>query len=515
MQMKRLALIAALALASPSAAAPDPTPDPRGALIYFDAATNATLDPIEPQSNSSVSQATLLAIYDALIRLSDAGEPSPGLARSWSYNADLTAFTLILRPNVTFHDGTKLDAAAVVTNVRRSIALGSRAGASTQEIASKIVDVTTAGTDTVTIRLKEPNGQLPFLLAMQPGMMISPAALTPDAFGGTLNPIGAGPFKVRAFEAATRTVMDRYDQYWGGIAGRPASFTQQYVPDGRARLNAVRSGQASVALLDTRQIEEARAAGLTVQVNERNTIADLYINVSRETTGKLKVRHALMHAIDRVALAEALGGGVAQPTVQLFSKISRMYNPALEQRFPYDPAKARKLLAEAGFPNGVDINWLMSNTSETRTMAEAMQAMTAESGFRLKFDVVDISQYVLFRRPPTRGDIYLGRWGGRADPLQVFQEVASSEGSVNAGGAATPEIDSLIAKARAMRLDDPAREAILHQLATLTTEQVSHVALITRPNIYAFRKGCVLNLTSYISTGSDRFNDVQVTPACK
>jgi peptide/nickel transport system substrate-binding protein len=509
------ALLLALMCAASIARAAVPEADPAAILTYFDAATNATLDPVEPQSNSSVSQAALMAIYDALVKLSDAGEPLPGLAKSWSYNEDLTEFTLTLRPGVTFHDGTRLDAAAVVRNLKRSIDLGTRAGAATQEITSRIAGLTANGDDTVVIKLKEPNGQLPFLLAMQPGMMISPASLTDGAVGGTVKPVGAGPYRVRQFEAAARTIMDRYDAYWDGIGGRPAALIQQYVPDGRARLNAVRSGQATLVLLDTRQIDEAKSAGLTVQVNERNTIADLYINVSRETTGKLKVRQALMHAIDREALAEALGGGVARPTAQLFSAGSRMYDPALDKLFPYDPATARRLLTEAGFPNGVDINWLMSNTSETRLVAEAMQAMVAESGFRMKFDVVDISQYVLFRRPPTRGDIYLGRWGGRADPLQVFQEVASSDGSVNAGGAASPEIDALIGKARAMRLDDPAREAILHRLARMTTELVSHVALMTRPNIYAFRKGCVLNITSYLPTGSDRFNDVQVAKACK
>ena len=514
--MKNLALVLlGLLAAVPAARSAEPEPDPGATLTYFDAATNATLDPVEPQSNSSVSQAALLAIYDPLVKLSDSGEALPGLAASWSFNGDLTAFTMVLRPEVIFQDGTKVDAAAVVRNLRRSIDLGSRAGASTQELTSKIAGIEAKGTDTVVLRLKEPNGQIPFLLAMQPGMMISPESLVEGAFGGTLKAVGAGPYRVRQFEAAVRTVMDRFDGYRGGNAGRPASFVQQYVPDGRARLNAVRSGQATLSLLDTRQIDEAKAAGLTVQVNDRNTITDLYVNAHRATTGQLKVRQALMYAIDREALVEALGGKVARPTVQLFSPISRMYDPELEKRFSHDPAKARQLLTEAGFPNGVDINWLMSNTSETRTMAEAVQAMVAESGIRMKFDVVDISQYVLFRRPPTRGDIFLGRWGGRADPLQVFQEVAGSDGSVNAGGAATPEIDALIGKARGMRIGDPAREAILHQLNRLTTEQVSHVALMTRPNIYASRPGCVLNLTSYLNTGSDRFNDVRVGKGCK
>ncbi len=511
--MKKIALLLAMLASVTSARAAEP--DPAATLTYFDAATNATLDPIEPQSNSSVSQAALLAIYDPLIKLSDTGEPQPGLALSWSFNPDSTVFTLVLRPNVVFQDDAKLDADAVVKNLRRSIALGGRAGASTQELTGKLASVEARGTDTVVLTLKEPNGQIPFLLAMQPGMMISPNSLTGDAFGGTLKPIGAGPYKVRQFEAAVRTVMDRFDGYWGGTAGRPASFEQRYVPDARARLNAVRSGQATLVLLDNRQIDEAKAAGLTVQVNDRNTITDLYVNAHRAATGNLKVRQALMLAIDRPALAEALGGGVSVPTVQLFAPFSPMFDPALEKRFPYDPVKARQLLKEAGFPDGVDINWLMSNTSETRLVAEAMQAMVAESGIRMKFDVVDISQYVLFRRPPGRGDIYLGRWGGRADPLQVFQEVASSDGSVNAGGAAVPEIDALIAKARAMRLDDPARQAILRELNRLTTEQVSHIALMTRPNVYAFKPGCVLNLTSYLNTGSDRFNDVKVAKGCK
>ena len=190
--MIRWALILGWLAAVPSVRAAEP--DPGGRLVYFDAATNATLDPVEPQSNSSVSQAALLAIYDPLVKLTDAGEPVPGLAKSWTYNADLTEFTMTLRPGVTFHDGAKLDAAAVVKNLQRSIDLGGRTGASTQEITSKISGIKAQGEDVVVVTLKAANGQIPFLLAMQPGMMISPASLTEGAFGGTLKPVGAGPY---------------------------------------------------------------------------------------------------------------------------------------------------------------------------------------------------------------------------------------------------------------------------------------------------------------------------------
>ena len=107
--------------------------NPNATLIYFDAAANATFDPLEPQSNSSVGQAALMAAYDSLVKLTDAGEPIPGLAKSWKYNADLTEFTLSLRAGVLFHDGAKMDAAAVVKNIERAIGLGKRAGAATVE----------------------------------------------------------------------------------------------------------------------------------------------------------------------------------------------------------------------------------------------------------------------------------------------------------------------------------------------------------------------------------------------
>src|SRR3954462_10472216 len=99
--------------AAPSAHAPDMAPDPNATLIYFDAVSNQTLDPQEPQNNSSFAQGVLMAVFEALVQLDPAGNPQPGLAQSWSYNDDLTVFTMKLRPGVTFHDGAKLDAAAV------------------------------------------------------------------------------------------------------------------------------------------------------------------------------------------------------------------------------------------------------------------------------------------------------------------------------------------------------------------------------------------------------------------
>jgi peptide/nickel transport system substrate-binding protein len=489
--------------------------NPTATLIYYDAVSNQTLDPREPQNNSSFAQGPLMAVYDALVYLDPKGEPKPGLALSWTYSPDLTEITLKLRPGVTFHDGTKFDAAAVARNIEQATALGYRAGFAVNETMNQIANAETQGDDTVRLKLKQPNGQIPYFLGSQAGMMISPESLKGDGFGNSLKPVGAGPYKVRSFESNVKTVADRYEGYWGGPGGRPAGFVHQFVNDGRARLNALRSGQANLALIDPRQIAEAKGAGFEVLINEKNSTWDIYLNVKRDNIGNLKVRQAFMHALDRGAIAEGLGFGASKPTAQLFASSSPAFVPELETLYPYDPAKAKKLLAEAGYPNGVDVTWVLLNTTEYKQLAEAIQAMVGDAGIRIKFDVVDTSQYVTFRRPPTRGDIMMARWGGRPDPLQAFQEVTASGGSVNAGDAASPEIDSLVDKARRMDPANPERMKVIHQLGRLTTELASHFGIMTRSAVYAYKPGCVSGLPPYLPTGNDRINDLTIAEACK
>ena len=506
------ALIALLG-ASPALAADRPA-DPNATLIYYDAVSNQTLDPREPQNNSSFAQGTLMAIYDSLIRLDPSGEPTPALALSWDYNPDLTEFTLTLRPNVTFHDGSPFDAKAVVLNFERSTALGSRAGNATFETMSQIAAIEILGDHKLRLKLKAPSGQLPYLLGGQAGMMIAPASLADNAFGGALKPVGTGPYKVRSFDSNVQTITTRNDAYWEGTKGRPAAFEHHFAADARARLNAVRSGQANVALIEPRQIGEAKAAGFAVQVNEKNSTWEIGVNTSHDATGKLKIRQAIMHATDRHALADALGYGASKPTVQYFASTSPWFIPELENLYPFDPEKAKRLVKEAGYANGVDISWLLLNTNEYKQIAEAMQAMLGDVGIRVKFDVVDVSQYTLFRRPPPgRGDVLMVRWGGRPDPLQTFQEGLG--GNTLPWGAVVPEIDTLIGQARGMAPGDPKRADVLHRIARVSTEQVGHITLMSRSNVYAYKPGCISNLPPYLPTGNDRINDTQVGTGCK
>lgn len=507
-----LAMTITMTLASPSRAA---DVNAAATLVYYDAVGNETLDPVEPQSGSSFSQEVLLALYDTLVRLDPAGNPTPGLAESWTSSLDLTSFIFVLRKGMKFHDGTEVNADIAKRNLERNIALGGRASGTMADSVKMIASVEAIGTYELKLTLKGPSGQIPFIMGGIAGMVAGEASVTGDAFGVTFKPVGSGPYRLKSFESNVKTIMVRNDNYWGGIVGRPAGFEHHYVPDGRARLNAVRSGQANVVLVDPRQIPEAKGAGLTVQINEKNGVWDIYVNLDRAPLNNLKVRRAFMHALDRQALAEALSFGSAKPTVQFFAQSSPVYDPELEKIYPFDQAKARALLAEAGFKDGIDLTHLLLNTTEYKQLGEALQAMLAESGIRVKFDVVDASQFNVFRRPPYRGDYLMARWGGRADPLQTFQELIATGATYNPLGVANPEIDTLIGKARGMLPDDPARLPILRRIARVGVESVANMPLMTRSNVYAFKPGCILNLLPYLPIGDDRFNDVQIAAKCK
>jgi peptide/nickel transport system substrate-binding protein len=514
MRAAALALAAAIGLGGGDAAAQ--AFNTQATIVYFDAAGNENLDPADAQAASSFSQEAMLALYDPLVRLTNAGDPGPGLAEAWTTNADLTTLTLTLRRGVRFHDGAAFDAEAAKRNFDRFLSLGTKASGTVVEAMRSIASIEVLGSHELRLNLKAPNGQMLFHLGGVAGMMASPASLTEGAYAATFKPVGTGPYRLKTFVANERTIFVRNDEYWGGIEGRPAGFEHHYVPDGRARMNALRSGQANIALIEPRQMAEAKQAGFAVQINQKNSVWTTYVNLSRErNVGIPKVRQAMMHAVDRAALAEALTYGSSQPTLQNFASTSPVYDPALEKLYPYDPAKAKALLAEAGFKDGVEVSMLLLNIGEYRPIAEAYQAMLAEVGIRLKFDVVDASQFTLFRRPPTRADILMARWGGRPDPLQVFQELAGTGGSFNPSGVASPEIDATIDAARKLTPDNPERLVLLRRLARLAIEHASNIPLMTRANIYAYKPGCFTGLDPYLPQGDDRFNDARVAARCK
>ena len=247
-----LLLLAGWLIGSAPAVAEEPAVNTNAVIVYYDSSGNATLDPAEPQNGSSYSHETLLALYETVIRFDQDGNLTPGLAKSWAMSSDLTELTLHLRSGATFHDGVNVNADAIKRNFKRYAALGRRAGNVVADTARLIKTIDTIGEDKIKLTLTEPSGQIELRLAYNSGMMVSPASFAPTAsgeapFGSTLKGVGAGPYQLKSFDANTKTVMTRFDAYWAGTKGRPAGFEHHYVPESRARFNALRPGDGTRA----------------------------------------------------------------------------------------------------------------------------------------------------------------------------------------------------------------------------------------------------------------------------
>lgn len=487
-------------------------------LVFFDAAGNSQLDPHDPQSNSSLSQEQLWAVYDRLVHLTMDGDPIPGLATSWEYNDDLTVITFELRDDVVFHDGTPFNAEAVVANFDRMRELGDDVGATVRNGLLPIESWSATGDHTVEFLLNSPNGQMPYWFSQQPGMMISPASFADGSRGVDLDPIGTGPYIVDSFISLEVTRFVRNDDYWGGgVDQRPAAFEHHYVTEGQARLNAARSGQANLAIIDGSQIPAAEAAGLEVQINFQTSLWNFYVNHNDDrVTSDVRVRQAIMYAIDRNAIVDALTFGSGQASNQLFPVGHPVYLEELADEYAHNPERARELLAEAGYGDGMTLDWVLLNTSEYRQIGEAIQQMLAEVGVTVEFEVVDIAQASIFYDPSgPRGDVMMARWGGRPDPLMTFQETVGPTGLYSVLGAtASPELDDMIIRAQALDPSDPARLELLRDINREFVAQAANFPVFIRSNVFVYQPDCISGLEPFLAAGDDIMNDVRVAEDC-
>lgn len=498
----------------------DPTNDPgspaaadtNGGIVFLDSAPNPDLDPAGTLSDSSFSQAVLYALYDRILTFDSAGAIQEGLAQEWGFtDEDLTVFEFTLREGVTFHDGAELNAEVVKANFERSQSLGEESGATVRAAASNIASVEAVDELTVRVTLESSDGGFPFALATQFGMMISPESLD-GSTGIELNAVGTGPYELVDFQPNNTTKMKRFEDFWAGVDSRPATFEVQYVTDDQTRLNALRSGQANVALLTPRQHQDAQNQGLEVKINNTSSMWVIYENTS-DALKDVEVRQALMHAIDRETISTALQFGTGEASYQLVPPGGAGYLPDAGELYPYDPQRAKDLLAEAGYADGLELEYVLLNTPEYVQITEALQQQFAEVGVTLNIVTLDISQAGQFMSGDT-GDLMLARWGGRADSLKTFEVVVGPQATYAPGGVVTEQLADLMAAVRELAADDPARTAALEAVNQEAVEQVANIPVVTRANIYAYESGCLAGLEEYLASGSNDWRDVTIAPDC-
>jgi peptide/nickel transport system substrate-binding protein len=299
------------------------------------------------------------AVYDYLWTLpeglgSQAGDFTPSVAKEWAYSEGNTVLTIQLRDDVTFTDGTPLDAEAVKANidyVRDPEMLGA-------PLFVMIDDVVITGDYSLEVRLSRPSVQL--ALALGGGMpLVNPAALDdPDTLAET--PAGSGPYLLDDYAVDASASFVRNPDYWNPDNFPYDRVEMSLLADGTARVNALKSGQVDFAGVDSGTAAEVEASGLST-LSANVLWAGLIFGDRRgeisPPIGDVRVRQAISMAMDRVGFTEATTGEYGDASNQIgVEGQTGFYLPDRADEYAYDIEGAKALLAEAGYPDGFDID---------------------------------------------------------------------------------------------------------------------------------------------------------------
>jgi peptide/nickel transport system substrate-binding protein len=418
-------------------------------------------------------------------------EIKPALATDWKFAED-NSLDLTIRQGVKFHDGSTLSPDDVVYTI--NMAANPESKVATPSNYAWIDKAEKTGDWTVRIKMKKPTpAALEYLAMVTP---IHPKAYREKvgADGFAAKPVGAGPYKIVKNVQGQEVVFERFEDYWAGSPkGKPAIKTLhvRFVPDLSTEVTELLAQRTDwIWNINPDQIESInKTPHLQAVRQESMRIGYLSIDAAgRSGAGNpltnLKVRQAIWHAIDRQAMADKLvTGGSRVPMAPCFpTQFGCDADAAV--KYPYDPAKAKALLVEAGFANGFDIELLsyVPVTSWTAAIQNYLQAV----GIRAKINQMQVAPAI---QKAWRGEaqLYHGSWGSYSinDVSAIFPVMYGKDANDNY--SRDPELEKLVAEGGAT--SDPASRKKAYSAAVkLMTEKAYWLPLFTYVNAYAFSK---------------------------
>lgn len=468
-----LPLVAALALFAGAAAA-------QTTLRIGLAEDPDVLDPT--LARTFVGRIVFNSLCDKLFDLDEKLNIVPQLATSYSWSPDHKALTIKLRQGVTFHDGEKMDAAAVKFNLERHKTMP---GSNRRGELAPVTSVDVVDAQTVRLNLAAPFAPLLAVLTDRAGMMVSPKAARAEGANFGAHPVCSGPFKFVERVPQDRIVVERYPNYWNKGAIHFDRIVYQPIVDASVRLANLRSGQldfiermapSDVPGLkgDSRfkisRIVEIGYQGITINIGKSE-------QAQKNPLGRdPRMREAFELSLDRPAIVKVAMDGEAEVGNQWVAPNNPWYakNVPIPQR---DVAKAKALLAAAGVPNP-SFTLMTPTTSDAQKIAQVVQAMAKEAGFDVKIQSTEFSTS-LDLADKGQYDAYMLAWSGRADPDGNLFSFHACKQPLNYAGYCKPEVDDLIKRSRATT-DPAARLKLFEQIA-------AHVAQ-DRPIIYLFHR---------------------------
>jgi peptide/nickel transport system substrate-binding protein len=451
-------------------------------------------DVLDPTlARTFVGRIVFNSLCDKLFDLDEKLNVVPQLATSYAWSADHKALTIKLRQGVTFHDGEKLDAAAVKFNLERHKTMQ---GSNRRGELAPVTSVDVVDAQTVRLNLSAPFAPLLAVLTDRAGMMVSPKAAQAEGANFGAKPVCSGPFRFVERVAQDRIVLERNPNYWNKAAIHFDRVVYLPIVDASVRLANLRSGQLdfiermapsdvpgmkSDSRFKISRIVEIGYQGITINIGKSD-------QAQKNPLGRdARVREAFELSLDRNAIVQVAMDGEAEVGNQWVAPNNSWYakNVPIPKR---DVAKAKALLAAAGVPNP-SFTLMTPTTSDAQKIAQVVQAMAKETGFDIKVQSTEFSTS-LSLADKGQFDAYMLAWSGRADPDGNLFNFHACKQPTNYAGYCKPEVDELINRSRATT-DPAARLKLFEQIE-------AHVAK-DRPIVYLFHRHWLWAYSSRLS----------------
>lgn len=477
-----------------------------------------SIDPQFHQLSTNIQVA--LNIFEALTKQDAVQKVSPGLASEWKAEND-TTWRFTLQDGVKFHNGSDFTARDVIYSFCR-IPLVENSPSPYTIYTSGIANMTAEDDHTLIIETEKANPLLPTELASLP--ILSADALGAEdqvtfaqdgncegmgdvpqapAFNSPDIAVGTGPYKLEKYTRGAEIVLSRNDEYWDGTPDWE-SVTLRPITSNGPRVAALLAGDVdmieSPPIQDVSRVEDA---GFKIVDALSNRIIYLHMQQLEDapditgTDGKnplmdAKVRKAISMAINREAIVDRIMGGYAVAAGELLPP--PMFGTTERPVDPYDPEKARELLAEAGYPDGFGLTLGTPNDRyiNDEQVAQAVAQMLERIGIATTVDAVTASQF-FSRRNNLEFPIYMAGWGASSgemsNPLKALLATYDEEaglGGTNAGRYSNPEMDELLKQAMST-IDDAEREKLLQEAETLALDDHGLIPLHYEQTVWAMK----------------------------
>lgn len=459
---------------------------PPGVLIVGQIAEPKALDPAAVTAVNDFR--ILMNVYDGLVRYKDGTlEVEPSLATAWEISEDGTVYTFTLRDGVTFHDGSAFDAEAVKFNFDRMLdeshPYHNTGPFPLAFFFSAVESVDVIDPLTVQFTLNAPYA--PFLsnLAYPTGLIVSPAAVAEHGADFGRNPSGTGPFKFAEWRSKEAVVVEKNVGYWDGDAKLDAVVFRP-ITDANTRTAEMLAGGIDLMVeVPPVALSEFQDDTYTVHEQAGPHVWFLILNAKEGPFADKRIRQAANYAINKSAIVndvlEGTAAVAAGPTPPAFAWA---YNEALEP-YPYDPAKAKELIAEAG-AEGAELTFFVteggSGMLDPVAMGTAIQADLEAVGFDVKIETYEWNTFLGEVNPGLEGKADMAEMAWMTnDPdtlpfLALRTEAWPDKGGFNSGYYSNPKVDELLEAAR-VATDQDERAALYQEMQTIVQEDAPWV----------------------------------------